>query len=200
MAFLLATLPAAVCAPAPALSAPTAAPVLMKAVTAVRFASGELVRPGEVLVASGRGGRFVCALSVGRPPALRENHGWLPAASLAPASGAGEARWSGGWRTRFGQITIRQRGAALMITGAAEWGADDPERVARGGVHTGEIAARATPRGARLSFAEIGGCAGRMWVLGPYLVVADNGRCGGQNVTFTGVYRRAPLDSERPSR
>jgi hypothetical protein len=28
-----------------------------------------------------------------------------------------------------------------------------------------------------------------MWRLGPYLVVADNGRCGGMNVSFTGVYR-----------
>jgi hypothetical protein len=26
---------------------------------------------------------------------------------------------------------------------------------------------------------------------GPYLVVTDNYRCGGMNVTFTGLYRRA---------
>ncbi len=34
-------------------------------------------------------------------------------------------------------------------------------------------------------------CRVKLWRLGSYLVAADNVRCGGMNVTFTGVYRRA---------
>ena len=30
-----------------------------------------------------------------------------------------------------------------------------------------------------------------MWALPPFLVVSDNGMCGGNNVTFTGVYALA---------
>jgi hypothetical protein len=34
-------------------------------------------------------------------------------------------------------------------------------------------------------------CRIKLWRLGPYLVAADNVRCGGMNVSFTGVYRKA---------
>ena len=34
------------------------------------------------------------------------------------------------------------------------------------------------------------GCVVDLWLTGPFLVARDNMRCGGMNVTFTGVYRR----------
>ncbi len=186
--------PAGDCAPGPALSSPSSVPALMKVVGSepALFLSGSFVRPGERVIATGRSGPFVCVTVVGRPPALRENHGWLAAARLVPADGVAGAPWAGTWRTGSGQsVTLRERGAGgVSITGAAVWGAADLSRAAAGGVNTGAIAARATPHGQRLVFAARTGCAGRMWRLGPYLVVADNGRCGGMKVSFTGVYRR----------
>ena len=35
-------------------------------------------------------------------------------------------------------------------------------------------------------------CRARMRLIGPYLLVADNGQCGGLNVSFSGAYRRTP--------
>ena len=184
------------CAPRQALEA--SAPELLEVVGPgpARFPSGGAAQPGDLVVGAGRRGAFICATLV--TPELVEAHGWIAAARLAPVGGAGE-RWAGSWRTGSGQnIVIRPRSAGgLSITGAAVWGGADPARAAEGAVNTGAIAARATPHGRRLAFAEATGCAGRMWRLGPYLVVADNGRCGGMNVTFTGVYRRIDAASAR---
>ncbi|MBV9076797.1 MAG: hypothetical protein JO048_04870, partial [Methylobacteriaceae bacterium] len=86
--------------------------------------------------------------------------------------------------------------------GDATWGAFDPGRARRGAVNVGEIEAEWAPAGPTLAFAlaEAGpvpvaqgdeaDC--KVWLarLGPYLVVADNLRCGGANVSFRGVYRR----------
>src|SRR5579864_675225 len=190
--------PAGDCAPRLALSSPAAAPALLKVDGSepAPFPSGGFARPGQLVVATGRSGAFVCATVAGPPPALRETHGWLAAARLAPAGDRAGARWAGAWRTGAGQsVTLRERGAGLAITGAAVWGGAVPSRAAAGGVNTGAIAARATPHGQRLAFGAGTGCAGRMWRLGPYLVVADNRRCGGMNVTFTGVYRRVAAGS-----
>jgi hypothetical protein len=189
--------PAGDCAPVLALSSPAADPALLKVIGSgpAPFLSGGLARPGERVVATERSGAFVCATIVGPPPALRETHGWLAAVRLAPAGGLAGARWAGTWRTGSGQsLALRERlGGGVAIAGAAAWGGADPSRVAEGGVNTGQIAARATPHGQRLAFATGTGCAGRMWRLGPYLVVADNDLCGGMNVTFTGVYRRVAV-------
>jgi len=177
------------CTPTLALAA--SAPELLKVVGsgAAQFPSGGAARPGDLVVGAGRNGTFICVTTV--TPDLTEAHGWIAAAKLVQARAGGE-RWAGAWRTASGQsVVIRPRGVAgLSIAGAAVWGGADPARAAEGGVNTGTIAARATPHGRRLAFATGTGCAGRMWRLGPYLVAADNGRCGGMNVTFTGVYRR----------
>ena len=49
---------------------------------------------------------------------------------------------------------------------------------------------RATPRGADVEFVE-DTCRVRVHSLGEVLIVADNSECGGMNVRFNGVYRRA---------
>jgi hypothetical protein len=152
----------------------------------------EQLASGDLVVVTGLSGPFACATTVGPPPALREIHGWAPAARLVRVRGGGGAAWAGTWRTSFDQkIRIRKRDrGGLSLTGSATWGAGDASRVAQGLVNTGELAARATPSGDHLEFAS-SGCEGRMWRLGPYLVVGDNNRCGGTNVTFSGVYRQA---------
>ena len=46
--------------------------------------------------------------------------------------------------------------------------------------------------GDTLSFADgyDDGCKVRMQRIGPWLLIEDNGSCGGAGVTFTGLYRR----------
>ena len=151
----------------------------------------EHLSAGDIVVVTGRLGPFACATIAGPPPALREIHGWAPEARLVRINGGG-ARWAGVWRTSSDHnITIRKHGRdGLSLVGSATWGGDDPGRVSEGLVNTGAFAARATPGGHQLEFAS-GDCAGRAWRLGPYLVVGDNNRCGGMNVTFSGIYRQA---------
>ena len=146
--------------------------------------------PNAPVVVTGRAGPYACAAFVGPAPALHVARGWLPLAGLARVVRGKSIRWVGEWRAEAAQsIAIRaRRRSSLSVYGIASWGADDPARVAAGQVNSGELIARGSPRGDRLDLAD-GDCTARMWRLGPYLVVADNGRCGGMNVSFTGVYR-----------
>ena len=166
--------------------------------------------PGDVVVVTGRAGSAACGTAVGPPPGLRETSRWLPVAALSPvtAGAIGPRAWAGVWRTGFDQnIVIGLGGGRLSIKGDAAWGGQDPARLAAGTVNTGELDARAAPRAGWLAFPAraaaggpgaparfarrtAGGCAAEMWRMGPYLVVVDNDRCGGANVSFTGVYRR----------
>lgn len=66
-------------------------------------------------------------------------------------------------------------------------------------VHSGVIGAEVKPGRDLIAFADDGGipfesekaeCRVRMQRVGAYLVVEDNGGCGGSMVTFTGLYRR----------
>ena len=58
------------------------------------------------------------------------------------------------------------------------------------GSNLGQVEARAIPQGADVEFAE-DTCRVRVHSLGEVLIVADNSECGGMNVRFNGVYRRA---------
>ncbi|WP_159992858.1 hypothetical protein [Roseomonas sp. 18066] len=164
--------------------------------------------PGDVVVVSRRQGGFACASYLN--DRRRLTTGWLPAAALQPLAPPGTApleAWQASWygaQAYEQEIDISAEGSALRIGGSASWGSDDPARVERGGVNIGSLEAEARPSGARLGFSSDGGertrpydeggpdsCRVRMLLLGPYLVVQDNLRCGGMNVTFSGVYRRA---------
>lgn len=163
------------------------------------------VTPGDAVIVNGATGGFLCATYVGGTRASSMTIDWLPAASLAdPKTSAAPtlADWVGVWRSGDEKtISIRRAGKRLTITGEASWGASDPRRVASGAVNTGEFEATVAPEGATAGFAMDGNgetvaldapdtlCKVRLWRLGPYLVAADDGRCGGANVTFTSVYR-----------
>ena len=114
----------------------------------------------------------------------------------------------------------QSRGDGFLIAqGTATWGADDPERVQRGAVHLGDFLAKFRPHGDMAAFAEGDEtdhetgllfrdsegyvhktlafeakrafiCKVRLRKIGIYLVVEDNGNCGGANVTFSDVYRK----------
>ncbi len=162
--------------------------------------------PGDEVVISGSSGDFVCATYANRTGAVTD--GWLPRAAISlvreepvPMPGG----WTGEWKSGSEQTIVIEAGGGqgkLKIKGDATWGAFDPGRVARGAVNIGELDGEAPVRGASLSFgmgengplpyeeADEYDCRVEMRRLGPYLLVKDNNRCGGHNVTFTGVYRR----------
>jgi hypothetical protein len=56
--------------------------------------------------------------------------------------------------------------------------------------HTGGFEISAKPRRNLVFFKDGVECRGMMFLLGDWLVVKDNFRCGGLNVTFGGVYHR----------
>lgn len=166
------------------------------------------VTPGDPVIVTATVNGFGCATFTGPAPKAVSTIGFLELSSLAsPSQAQPAADWAGAWRSGpEKRITLTAAGAAFAIKGDATFGAQDPERVERGAVNIGEIEAKASPKGAEMGFAmgddgetlpfdaakksDSDFCRVRMWRLGPYLVVADNGMCGGMNVTFTGVYRR----------
>jgi hypothetical protein len=163
--------------------------------------------PGDRVLTAQRSDGFVCASFVSKKGL--ETAGWLPASALKdlppPSPTVGIEAWVGAWQGNVEQqITIR-RGSEknmLSISGEATFGAFDPERIKRGSVNSGEIAADVAPQNGTLAFAMVGeatkpydqggeyDCRVRMRRFADYLFVEDNHVCGGANVSFTGAYRR----------
>ena len=164
-----------------------------------------LVHGNGVVVIAAQGD-YVDAVFTGGAPRFRSTRGWLPRGALAPAPAAAR-NWVGTWSNGSDSIDIRPAAdGRLEFSGTATWGGDDPKRVATGGVNVGDFDTSLTPSGDAVSFSpnldgngapaalnpspDADACVLRMWLRDPYLVVADNGRCGGANVTFSNVYRR----------
>ncbi|MEH3143809.1 MAG: hypothetical protein PGN34_00250 [Methylobacterium frigidaeris] len=160
---------------------------------------------GDPVLLGERRGAYLCVSYPSARSGL-ERTGWLPAAAVAADPSAPEpaSGWFGTWKRAEAWIgiTAGKAAGALAIAGSATWGAGDPDRVRRGGIHTGEIEAEAAPAAGALSFAmgesatlpvekgDADDCKVWMRRVGPWLVVDDNLRCGGVNVSFRGVYGR----------
>ena len=171
------------------------------ALTAVCRARAFVV-PGDVVLLSSSDGDYVCASFSNARGGLTT--GWLAADSVteqAPVKPSAQS-WRGHWSAPEQDIVIAVTPAgALAIKGDATWGGRDPERVRRGGVNVGDFEATVKPSGDALAFTagdrtlpfdqgEDTDCRVRLTLRGPYLVAADNNQCGGNNVTFSGIYRR----------
>lgn len=164
------------------------------------------VLKGDAVLVLGQAAGFVEAEYVNAKGVA--TRGWLRAKDLMADPGPKQAPsfWMGNWKRIEADIAIRPgtKAGTLSITGDALWGSLDPERVKRGAVNIGQIEGVVTPKGFQLSFAmgENGtlpfeevdeyGCAVRMRLMPPYLLVDDNNRCGGHNVSFSGTYVRKP--------
>lgn len=169
------------------------------------------VVPGDLLLVGRDLDGFACAAyvspNVRRVNAqFRETIGFVPVTELRQITVATTSRenWAGDWfRSAEAQIKIEpDSGGKLKITGQATFGAHDPERVRRGAVNTGELDAVVDlPRqnmiglgqgydGSKPLGDDRSECRARLRLFGPYLVVEDNGGCGGNAVSFTGVYVR----------
>ena len=145
--------------------------------------------PGDTLVASRRLGDYVCAWFA--PEKGAETVGWLRADDVTISEADAKpplARWLGAWDYAGQSLDIKRgtKAGALAVSGQAFW---------RGGgdnVHVGEVEFEAAPAGNVLKLEENEDlCSVTIRLVGPHLVVSDNLKCGGLNVTFNGVYRKS---------
>lgn len=126
----------------------------------------------------------------------RPTEGWILRNLVEPVPVPHPARsaWLGSWTYDEASIDITAgaRPGRIKASGVATWGTHDPERVKIGGINMGDFDDEATIKGDRILFGGPGEyeCRVSMRLISPYLVVADNGSCGGLNVTFSGFYRR----------
>lgn len=169
------------------------------------------VVPGDLVLAGPEADGFACASYIS--PGIRrvrkqfrETIGFLPMAELkvVKTDAPDVSDWFGTWhRSAEAEIWIdRYIPGKVKIGGWATYGALDPERVKRGAVNTGDLDDIVeSPKGNMLAIGEgydgskpfgedRSECRAKLRLLGPYLVVEDNGGCGGNNVSFTGTYVR----------
>jgi hypothetical protein len=161
------------------------------------------MNPGE--------GSYVCATFKAQNGVV--TRGFLPREALqtVPLEPASAQKWDGKWlRDSEGEIVITSHGDEVEVSGTATWGGNDRRRVKMGAVHTGELEGSGQPRGQVLAIgydpdqsdfppsedAAPDICAARLELHGPYLMVEDNGGCGGVNVSFTGLYVRVGQNKE----
>jgi hypothetical protein len=154
--------------------------------------------PGNLALLGKTDGAYTCVSfesAQARQP--RWTDGWIPSASLSPATPApaiSNSDWIGDWS---------HAGAEITVSGGADGGVTihgEAFYQAAQNVHTGVIDATAKPAKGLLEFADDGSvpfdkaiasatCLVRMRRIELLLVVEDNGGCGGADVTFTGFYR-----------
>ena len=146
--------------------------------------------PGDLVLAGRTEGSFVCVYYLA-PKARAEDFtmDWIRGSSLSPIGPAPAERssdWTGTWIHPGGQIDISSAGALLAIHGEQVYPAGPTGEDVRNGV----IDAKVKPQ-SRIAFSDSDGeCLVRMTRAGSWLAVEDNGACGGEGVTFLGLYRR----------
>lgn len=159
---------------------------------------------GDLLIVGKSLRDFVCATYIGSKGF--GHSGWLPknaVATIAPQDSIAREKWIGRWQAPEQTIAIRPGTTAgtLVLSGEATYGARDPDRVQRGAVNVGEFEVTAHIPGDAFAFTPSDGkavpydprsddCGMRLRLQGEYLIAMDNQKCGGLNVTFSGVYRR----------
>ncbi len=143
---------------------------------------------GDLVLAGRTDGDFTC-VSYQSPLATTQiwAKGWLPTAALTPVrpkSPTKSSDWIGAWFHPGGGVRIREgEGGKLGID------AEMTVPTARD-FHNGAFRAQVVPQKDAIDFADGEACRVRMQRVGPWLVVEDNGGCGGAGVSFTGLYRR----------
>ncbi len=148
--------------------------------------------PGDSVVISRTHGEFGCAWFA--PAKGSPTVGWLKLSSIKfapPPKAPTLSAWLGEWRYAENNINFTNNKLAgwVNVTGDALW------RGVGDNVHIGEIDDRAEPVGALLKVGERDSdefaCKATMRLMGEFLIVNDNLKCGGANVTFSGVYRKS---------
>ena len=147
---------------------------------------------GDLVLTGRTQGAFTC-INYQSPLANKQiwATGWLPSSALTPVAPMPSPKisdWLGSWYHPGGSIEIKNDGGKLHVEG--EMGVPTPA----GDVQNGDFKAQVTPQNDTITFTDEGGygeeCHVRMQRIGPWLLVEDNGGCGGAGVTFLGLYRR----------
>jgi len=118
--------------------------------------------------------------------------GWVKTSDLTFSEfflDSGTQGWLGEWTYGDNGIEFTQNKLPgnLNVTGNATW------KGLNGNVHVGEIDGRYEPKDNLINYSDGDDefdCKMTMRRFGSYLIVADNLKCGGVNVTFSGVYTR----------
>ena len=146
---------------------------------------------GDELIVNRSFGDYSCAWY--SPKSGRPTVGWIKTADLRFNNLFGdptERLWIGEW-TYGGngiEFTENKLPGNLNVTGNATWVGANP-----GNVHVGELDGRYEPKNGVINYSDGDDefdCKATMRLLGSYLIVGDNLKCGGVNVTFSGVYTR----------
>lgn len=147
--------------------------------------------PGDTVITNRERNGMVCAWFTSAKGAVRV--GWLKASEIDFPNmlhDASERVWVGEWRYAQNSITINLDKAkgGLHVLGSAIWkGLGD-------NVHVGELDGNASPTDGILKYSDGDSeydCKVTLDItIATYLIVADNGNCGGANVTFSGIYRK----------
>lgn len=148
------------------------------------------VIPGDEVIVSRTYGNYACSWF--QPKKGFETVGWISLDKLRFEENVSGANWLGNWSYAENSINIARAKTPGMVhvTGNAFWkGLGD-------NIHIGEIDFLGSIKGTKMSLGEEGEyeCRVKMQCAGKYLVVSDNLNCGGVNVSFNGVYRKATVN------
>ena len=146
---------------------------------------------GDEVVVNRTLGEFACAWY--SPRSGRPTVGWIKRSDLKFGEmllDASLRAWLGEWT--FGEngieFTENKLAGNLNVTGNATWIGANP-----GQVHVGELDGRYEPKNGVINYSDGDDeydCKATLRLLGKYLIVSDNLKCGGVNVSFSGIYMR----------
>ena len=154
---------------------------------------------GDLVLTGKTRGDFTC-VSYQAPTAKKQiwTTGWRPSTALAPVApmaSPSRSDWIGNWEHPGGGIEIKPggRGGRLKIDGIMLVPTAHD-------FHNGALGAEASPEKDTIAFLNDGtlpfdannedGCRVRMQRIRAWLMVEDNGGCGGMGVSFVGLYHR----------
>lgn len=144
------------------------------------------MQPGTPFVISFSNGDWTCGYGPGPE--------WIRSAHLRPLSfdlNPPLRAWRGTWQRGEDRVVIRLSNlpGKLSLEGKAYWhGQGDV-------THDGRFIGQAEPDGNHLHYGEgrpsAWGCVVDLTLFGDFIVADDNQRCGGMNVRFWGIWKRA---------
>jgi hypothetical protein len=152
------------------------------------------VLPGDVVITGREHGAYVCVLY---PNRFGGSAGWVEQSRLVPEafdSSPALQSWVGRWKDGDDLLRLSLYHGQLHADGAAYWPSAHPAKEdAPGGPNVGSLEANAMPTGNRVQFSEgndLSRCQVTAILVGTWMLVDDNGNCGGMNVRFSGIYQR----------
>jgi hypothetical protein len=128
--------------------------------------------------------KFVCAYNT-----RTKNANWIPESAIILEKPMifDKAKIFGTWNTLGAKLKIEQQKESVIFLGTAQWTGSQTVNFAefKSFLNTKSLSniMYATDEGSL--------CQLKMYFIGKYMIVFDNGTCGGQNVSFNGIYQKS---------